>query len=107
MKSEPFSNLKTVKQKVEFLLQQNPNLRDSDDSLFANIILKEQGESINDMTALDLLAKISNLRYSKISTIVRARQQIQNEIDSLKGVSFGKKKKASKIPLFKVNIREK
>ena len=58
MKSELFYNLKTVKQEVEFLLQQNLNLRDSHDSLFANIILKKQVESINNMTALDLLAKI-------------------------------------------------
>jgi len=106
MKSPQFSELKTVRERVHLLLKEMPKLRESDDDLIATYIFKEVGEEIKEMTALDLLAKMSNSKLTPFATIIRARQEIQKDCDELKGAEFGKRKKATEIPLFKVNIRE-
>jgi hypothetical protein len=101
-----FSEHKTVNSKVHFLLKENPRLRDNDNELISNFIFKELGEKeVEKMTALDLLAKMSNSKIP-FKTIFRARIEIQKNNEALRGESFGKKKKAPKNPLFKVNIRE-
>jgi hypothetical protein len=107
MKNPQFSDLKTVRERVHLLLKEIPKLRDSDDDLIATYIFKEVGEEIKEMTALDLLAKISNSKLTSFETIRRARIEIQKDFEELKGSEFGKRKKATNIPLFKVNIREK
>ena len=106
MRNPQFSELKTARERVHLLLKEMPKLRESDDDLIATYIFKEVGEEIKEMTALDLLAKMSNSKLTPFATIIRARQEIQKEFDELKGAEFGKRKKATKIPLFKVNIRE-
>ena len=106
MKNPQFSDLKTVRERVHLLLKEIPKLRDSDDDLSATYIFKEVGEEIKEMSALDLLAKMSNSKLTPFATIIRARQEIQKEFDELKGAEFGKRKKTTEIPLFKVNIRE-
>jgi len=106
MKNPQFSDLKTVRERVQLLLKEIPKLRDSDDDLIATYIFKEVGEEIKEMSALDLLAKMSNSKLTPFATIIRARQEIQKEFDELKGAEFGKRKKTTEIPLFKVNIRE-
>ena len=106
MKNPQFSDLKTVRERVHHLLKEIPKLRDSDDDLIATYIFKEVGEEIKEMSALDLLAKMSNSKLTPFATIIRARQEIQKEFDELKGAEFGKRKKTTEIPLFKVNIRE-
>jgi hypothetical protein len=107
MKKKDFTELKTVREKVHFLLIEIPKLRESDDDLIATYIFKEVGKEINEMTALDLLAKMSNSKLTSFETIRRARIEIQKEFEELKGAEFGKRKKAQKTLLFKVNIREK
>ena len=102
-----FSDLKTVKERVHFLLKEMPKLRDSDNDLIATFIFNEIGEEVKEMTALDLLAKISNSKLTPFETIRRARIELQKEFDDLKGAEFGKRKKAVKKPLFVINIREK
>lgn len=103
-----FLDQKTVKDKVLFLLKQIPKLRESDNDLIATFIFNEIGnQDIQQMTALDLLAKMSNSKLTPFETIRRARIEIQKNHEELKGVEFGKRKKTTKIPLFKVNIREK
>jgi hypothetical protein len=107
MKKKDFTELKTVREKVHFLLIEIPKLRESDDDLIATYIFKEVGKEINEMTALDLLAKMSNSKLTSFETIRRARIEIQKEFEELKGAEFGKRKKVQKTLLFKVNIREK
>jgi hypothetical protein len=102
-----FLNQKTVNNKVLFLLKEIPKLRESDNDLIATFIFNEIGNmEIQKMTALDLLAKISNSKLTTFETIRRARIKIQKNNTELRGVEFGKRKKKPKIPLFKVNIRE-
>jgi hypothetical protein len=50
---------------------------------------------------------MSNSKLTSFETIRRARIEIQKDFEELKGAEFGKRKKATQIPLFKVNIREK
>ena len=107
MKNTQFLDLKTVRERVHLLLKEIPKLRDSDDDLIATYIFKEVGDEIKEMTALDLLAKISNSKLTSFETIRRVRIEIQKNFEDLKGSEFGKRKKAVKKPLFKVNIREK
>jgi len=107
MKKERFIDLDTVSEKVEFLLKYVPLCRENDNQLIANFILNEIGiVEIGDMTALDLLAKISNSKLTPPATIIRARQEIQKNQEELRGAEFGKRKKTVDNPLFKVNIRE-
>ena len=106
MRNPQFSELKTARERVHLLLKEMPKLRERDDDLIATYIFKEVGEEIKEMSALDLLAKMSNSKLTPFATIIRARQEIQKEFDELKGAEFGKRKKATEIPLFKVNIRE-
>jgi hypothetical protein len=105
--NKKFEDLKTTREKVQLLLEEIPKLRDSDDDLIATYIFKEIGENIKQMSALDLLAKMSNSKLTSFETIRRARIDLQKSFDTLKGVEFGKRKKKPKPPLFKVNIREK
>ena len=106
MKKSEFKDFSTVREKVLFLLKEIPKLRDSDNDLIATYIFKEIGQEINEMSALDLLAKISNNKLTSFETIRRCRIEIQKINPKLKGVEFGKKKKVIETPLFKVNIKE-
>jgi hypothetical protein len=101
-----FTDLKTVKEKVLLLLNEVPKLRDSDDDLIATYIYREVGENIKEMTALDLLAKISNSKLTSFETIRRVRIEIQKNNQHLRGIEFGKRKKTKEKKLFKINIRD-
>jgi hypothetical protein len=105
MIKEKFSTLKTVKEKVLLLLKEIPRLRDSDNDLIATYIFNEVGEDIKEMSALDLLAKISKNRLTPFETIRRARIELQKEFEELKGEEFGKRKKKNEVPLFIINPR--
>ena len=108
MKLERFIDLKTVNERVFFLLKNIPATRENDNQLVATYILNEIGnEDLANMSSLDLLAKIANSRLTPFATIIRARQDIQKNNEELKGSEFGKRKKTVNLPLFKVNIREK
>jgi hypothetical protein len=74
MRTPQFSELKTARERVHLLLKEMPKLRESDDDLIATYIFKEVGEEIKEMTALDLLAKMSNSKLTPFATIIRARQ---------------------------------
>ena len=105
MKKE-FKDYDTISERVIFLLKEIPKLRDSDNDLIATYIFKEIGQEISDMTALDLLAKISNSKLTSFETIRRCRIEAQKQFTELQGEEFGKRKKRPKIPIFKVNIKE-
>jgi hypothetical protein len=105
---ETFLDKKTVKDKVLFLLKEIPKLRESDNDLIATFIYNELGkQEVEQMTAFDLLSKMSNSKLTPFETIRRARIEIQKQFEELKGAEFGKRKKNPKTLLFKVNIREK
>ncbi len=105
MKKKNFNDFKTVREKVYFLLKNNPKLRDCDNDLIANYIYNEVGQdNIIQMSALDLLAKMAFSKLTPFETIRRYRIEIQKIEPDMQGKEFGKRKKKKDIPLFKVKI---
>lgn len=106
MKPIQFHEFKTVKDKVKFLLQTNPTLRDNDMKLIATYYFHEIGkEEIDNLNAYELLTKISSSKMTNFETIRRWRTKLQYYNEDLRGAEY--KIKRSKIkPAFRVFLRE-
>ena len=101
-----FKDYKTVKDKVRFLLQTNPALRDNDMKLIATYYFHFIGkEEIDSLTAYDLLNKISSSKMTNFETIRRLRMQLQQHDESLRGSEYKNRKKRVD-PAFRVFLRE-
>jgi hypothetical protein len=106
MKPKQFQDFKTVKDKVRFLLQTNPALRDNDMKLIATYYFHEIGkEEIDSLNAYDLLTKISSSKMTNFETIRRLRMQIQQHDETLRGSEYKTRKKRID-PAFRVFLRE-
>jgi hypothetical protein len=101
-----FIDFKTVKDKVRFLLQTNPALRDNDMKLIATYYFHEIGkEQIDSMNAYDLLTKISSSKITNFESIRRLRMQLQQNDEELRGSEYKNRKKRID-PTFRVFLRE-
>ena len=106
MITKQFKDFKTVKDKVKFLLQTNPALRDSDMKLIATYYFHEIGkEEIDSLNAYDLLTKISSSKMTNFETIRRLRMQLQQHNEDLRGTEYKNRKKRID-PAFRVFLRE-
>ena len=106
MKPKQFQDFKTVKDKVKFLLETNPVLRDNDMKLIATYYFHEIGkEEIDSLNAYELLTKISSSKMTNFETIRRLRMQLQQHDESLRGSEYKNRKKRVD-PTFKVFLRE-
>ena len=106
MKPSQFQDFKTVKDKVKFLLETNPFLRDNDMKLIATYYFHEIGkEEIDNLNAYDLLTKISSSKMTNFETIRRLRMQLQQNDESLRGSEYKNRKKRID-PAFRVFLRE-
>lgn len=106
MKPKQFHDFKTVKDKVHYLLQLNPVLRDNDMKLIATYYFHEIGkEEIDNLNAYDLLTKISSSKMTNFETIRRIRMHLQQHDESLRGSEYKNRKKRVD-PTFKVFLRE-
>jgi hypothetical protein len=86
--------LKTIKEKVEKLLKNEPHLRDDDNKLISNFYFFEVGKNtINQMSAMDFLKLLSTGNLTAPETIRRCRQKLQEENPSLRGELFNKRQK--------------
>jgi hypothetical protein len=91
---EQFKDFKTVKDKVKFLLETNPTLRDSDMKLIATYYFHEIGkEEIDTLTAYDFLNKISSRKMTNFETIRRLRMHLQQHNENLRGSEYKNRKK--------------
>jgi hypothetical protein len=105
MKLNEFKDFKTVKDKVRFLLQTNPALRDNDMKLIATYYFHEIGkEEIDNLNAYDLLTKISSSKMTNFETIRRLRMQLQQHNEDLRGSEYKNRKKRID-PTFRVFLR--
>ena len=101
-----FNDYKSVKDKVRFLLQTNPALRDSDMKLIATYYFHEIGkEEIDSMNAYTLLTKMSSSKMTNFETIRSLRTQLQRNDESLRGSEYKNRKKRID-PAFRVYLRE-
>ena len=106
MKPKQFQDFKTVKDKVKFLLQTNPALRDTDMKLIATYYFHEIGkEEIDSLNAYDLLTKISSSKMTNFETIRRLRMQLQQHDEELRGSEYKNRKKRID-PAFRVFLRD-
>ena len=102
-----FTDLKTTRDKVLFLITEFPDTRNDDMKLAFTFWYNELGkEEMEQMSTLEFCAKGSNGRLTNYETIRRARIDLQKQFEELKGDEYGKRKKTVTVPLFKVNIRE-
>ena len=101
-----FHDFKTVKDKVRFLLQTNPALRDNDMKLIATYYFHEIGkEEIDSMNAYDLLTKISSSKMTNFESIRRLRMNLQQHDEELRGSEYKNRKKRID-PTFRVFLRD-
>jgi hypothetical protein len=101
-----FQDFKTVKDKVRFLLQTNPALRDNDMKLIATFYFHEIGkEEIDSMNAYDLLTKISSSKMTNFESIRRLRMKLQQHDEELRGSEYKNRKKRID-PTFRVFLRD-
>jgi hypothetical protein len=106
MKTKQFQDFKTVKDKVRFLLETNPALRNNDMKLIATYYFHEIGkEEIDQLNAYDLLTKISSSKITNFESIRRLRMQLQQHDESLRGSEYKNRKKRID-PTFRVFLRE-
>jgi hypothetical protein len=106
MKPKQFQDYKTVKDKVKFLLETNPSLRDNDMKLIATYYFHEIGkEEIDSLNAYDLLTKISSSKMTNFETIRRLRMQLQQHDEELRGSEYKNRKKRID-PAFRVFLRD-
>ena len=106
MKAKRFEDFKTVKDKVKFLLEVNPNLRDNDDLLYNTFRIYEIGmDRIKEMSGYELSVEFSSSRLVKMQSIIRLRQMIQKDCEELRGAQYRTKRKVVSHP-FKVNMRD-
>lgn len=106
MKPKQFQDFKTIKDKVKFLLQTNPALRNNDMKLIATYYFHEIGkEEIDSLNAYDLLTKISSSKMTNFETIRRLRIKLQQHDEDLRGSEYKNRKKRID-PAFRVFLRE-
>ena len=101
-----FHDFKSVKDKVRFLLQTNPAVRDSDMKLIATYYFHEIGkEEIDSLNAYTLLTKMSSSKMTNFETIRRLRMQLQQHDEELRGSEYKNRKKRID-PAFRVFLRD-
>jgi hypothetical protein len=77
-----------LKEKVKFLLEKYPHLRDSDEKLIANIWFNETPMI---STKYEFLQNYANGLITNAESIRRCRQKIQMEKPELRGKSYEKR----------------
>lgn len=106
MKQKQFNDFKTITERVRFLLETRPQLRDNAMALVANYHYLELGkDAVDEMTANDFLAKLALVKVTSFDSIDRAKRKLQQENEELRG-SMYKVKKKIEIPFFIVNKRD-
>lgn len=84
-------SIEKIKDKVEYLLENYPHLRDCDNKLIANIWLSET-KSIQKKSLLDFLKDFSKGKYTHPSSIKRCRRKIQENTIHLRGQNYASRK---------------
>ena len=90
-----FTELKNNESKITYLLEKYPDLRDSDEKLFATLVLMTEGngnikygtERAKALNGLDILKSIINHDYMSYTSMIRCRRLIQAKRIDLQGES--------------------
>ena len=91
-----FYQMKTIKERVKYLLDTFPHLRDDDFKLIATYYKFEVGYSdLDSMRGLDFLQMFANGEVPHSESIRRARQKLQEDNDYLKGENYKQRQRDS------------
>lgn len=105
-----FTEIKTIKDKVIFLLAKFPETKDDDKKLYSYFVIYGIGEGnfdkgkamLTNMLAIDFVRNVSDHVYVDFGSVSRARRKIQEENPSLRGEKWVERHAASQY--FKENI---
>jgi hypothetical protein len=83
-----------IKERVKQMLIKFPHLRDDDFKLIANFYIQQGGgkDAMQNISAYEFLKEFSAGKFANSESIRRVRQKIQEENESLRGKSYGKRK---------------
>lgn len=107
-----FSEIKTIKDKVIFLLAKFPETKDDDKKLYSYFVIYgigkgdfEKGKKIlSKMLAIDFVRNVSEHEYVDFGSVSRARRKIQEKNVALRGDKWTERHSAGKF--FKENINK-
>ena len=90
-----FDQMKKIKDKVRFLLEKYPALRDSDARLYATYVSFEVGgkEELMKMSGYALLTEIAKADITHFESIRRCRAKLQEQDVSLRGEKYDQRKR--------------
>jgi hypothetical protein len=87
-----FNQMKNIKEKVAFILETKPALRDDDNKLIASFYVYELGKSkVEQMSAMSLLTELAYGNLTSPESIRRVRQKLQEERKDLRGEKYSER----------------
>jgi hypothetical protein len=96
--------MKTIKEKVTYLLTVYPSLRDNDYRLIAIFLLQEIGEiKVKQISAFDFLLMFSKGELPHTESIRRVRALIQAQNPELRGESYNNRINSGQITSENIN----
>lgn len=85
--------MKTIKDKVEAILESRPETRESDSRLVSTFLYYEIGnDKLTNMSGLDFLRMISNNEIPTADAITRVARKIKEEREELRGENYKERK---------------
>ena len=99
-----YNQMKSVKDKVKYLLTNIPHLRDNDNKLIATIYYNEIGKpKLELMTGMDFLKYFSEGRLPSAESIRRVRCILQASHPELRGITYNERQTEGKAVSQKIN----
>jgi len=87
-----FNQMKNIKEKVAYLLETKPTLRDDDNKLIASFYFDEMGETyLRNFPAYSFLSLMSEGKLTSPESIRRVRQKLQEERVDLRGEKYNER----------------
>ena len=87
-----FNEMKTAKNRVEYLLQRTPRLRDDDNKLIANYHFNEIGaENVAKLNAMEFLKLYASGKLTSSESIRRVRAKLQEQKPELRGEKYNRR----------------
>jgi hypothetical protein len=89
--------IKSIEPEIELMLSQYPELRDNDNRLYVNLILRLDPVLRNKNTDANyLLSNMALGNYPAFESVTRARRKVQERREDLRGERYGKRKELEK-----------
>jgi hypothetical protein len=88
-----FDQMTKIKDRVRYLLEQYPALRDDDTRLYATYLSFQLGgkQQLVDMSGYDLLTKIANGDLTHFESVRRVRTKLQEQDETLRGEKYAER----------------